>query len=89
MLWRIWSYTRPVEKPAKVPVKGILPPMVIPVATPIMLASAMPTLKKRSGNASLKAFILSEPVKPAHSPRTLSFCCPASSNPAQIPSACL
>ena len=32
-----------VEKLAKVPVKGILPPIVIPAAIPIILASAIPT----------------------------------------------
>ena len=32
-----------VEKLAKVPVKGIFPPIVIPAAIPIILASAIPT----------------------------------------------
>ena len=39
----------PVEKLANVPVKGIFPPIVKPAAIPIMLASAIPIWKKRSG----------------------------------------
>ena len=33
----------------KVPVKGILPPIVKPAAIPIIFASAIPIWKKRSG----------------------------------------
>jgi hypothetical protein len=36
-----FGHTLPVEKLAKVPVKGIFPPMVNPAAIPIMFASAI------------------------------------------------
>src|SRR5690606_28168040 len=81
----IWSYTRPVEKLAKVPVNGILPPMVRPAARPIILASAMPTWKKRSGNSFRKSPILSEPIRSAQSPTTFGLARPASRSPTPKP----
>ena len=83
--WRIWSYTRPVEKAAKVPVKGIFPPMVRPAAIPIILASAMPTWKKRVGFSSWNFSILSEPMRSAQSATTLGFLRPSSASPAPKP----
>src|SRR3989338_723043 len=41
-------------KQAKLEIKGIFPEDARPAAIPAILASAMPTLKKRSGNAFAK-----------------------------------
>ena len=65
MLWRIWSYTRPVLKFAKVVVKGIWPPMVNPAAMPIMFASAIPTSTNLSGKSLINGPSLNEPAKSA------------------------
>ena len=45
---RICSYARPAPKTAKVDANGIFPAEAKPAATPIILASAIPVLKKRS-----------------------------------------
>src|SRR5690606_11376107 len=66
-------------------VNGILPPMVRPAARPIILASAMPTWKKRSGNSFRKSPILSEPIRSAQSPTTPGLARPASRSPAPKP----
>ena len=47
---RTWSYARPVAKIANVDAYGTLPVAARPQAIDIMLASAAPALKKRSGN---------------------------------------
>jgi hypothetical protein len=46
---RTWSYARPEAKIAKVEQYGTLPLAARPHAIDIMLASAAPTLKNRSG----------------------------------------
>src|SRR3990172_2218175 len=48
---RSWSKQWPGANTAKVLAKAILPQAASPAATPIMLASATPTVKKRSGNS--------------------------------------
>ena len=46
---RTCSKARPVANMAKLLAKGFFPQAASPAATPIMLASAMPILKNRSG----------------------------------------
>ena len=46
---RTCSKARPAANMAKVEAKGFLPQVARPAATPIMLASAMPMLRKRAG----------------------------------------
>jgi hypothetical protein len=52
-LWAIpsltWSYARPVAKIANVEAYGTFPVVASPQAIDIMFASAVPTLKNRSG----------------------------------------
>ena len=50
----IWSWQRLVTKTQKLWTKGISPERAMPPAIPIMFASAMPTLWKRSGKVSRK-----------------------------------
>src|SRR5690606_8943160 len=57
----------------------------MPAARPIILASAMPTWKNRSGNSFLKSPIFMDPSRSAHKPTTLGFFLPASSRPAPKP----
>src|SRR5690606_6897868 len=80
-----WSYTLPVEKFAKVPVKGIFPPIVIPAAIPIIFASAIPIWKNRSGWFFLNSSILREPVKSAQRATTSLFFFPSSVSPSPKP----
>ena len=51
----------------------------------IMLASAMPTCTKRSGNSLIKSFIFNDPIRSAQRATTWSFFLPASSSPAPKP----
>ena len=46
---RTCSKARPAANMAKLLAKAVLPQAASPAATPIMSASAMPMLKKRSG----------------------------------------
>ncbi|MNL46989.1 hypothetical protein D3C87_1697530 [compost metagenome] len=59
--------------------------MVIPAAKPIILASAIPTWKKRSGKSFLNASIFNEPIKSAHKATTLGLVLPNSAKPAPNP----
>src|SRR5688572_21645996 len=59
--------------------------MVSPAAMPIMLASAIPTWKKRSGCAFWNASIFSDPVRSAQSATTCGLDFPSSESPAPKP----
>ena len=82
---RIWSYTRPVIKPANAPAKGIFPLTAKPAEMPIILASAMPVWMKRSGWAFLKSPIFKLPVTSAHKAKIRGSFSPASNKPAPNP----
>src|SRR6266568_2412788 len=60
MAFRIWSRHFPGTKAEYVLTYGTLPARARPAAIPTMLASAIPTLKKRSGNLSPKRLVLIE-----------------------------
>ncbi len=61
---------------AKLLMKGIFPTLAMPAAMAVMLASAMPTLKKRSGHALPKTADLVEPLTSASSTTTSGFSLP-------------
>ena len=62
---RTCSHALPLAKMAKVFVKGLKPQVDIPAATPVMLHSAMPMSKKRSGYFAAKPFVIVAPAKSA------------------------
>ncbi len=59
--------------------------MVKPAAIPIILASAIPIWKKRSGAFSMNFSIFSEPIRSAQSATTFGFLSASSANPAPKP----
>ena len=79
---RIWSYARPVAKIAKVDAYGRFPVAASPQAIDIMFASAAPTLKKRSGNASPNFADWVETERSASSATTSSCASPSSTSAA-------
>ncbi len=70
---RTCSKARPAANMAKVLAKGIRPQVEAPAAATIMLASAMPQSKNRSGQAFLKVPVLVAPARSASKTITLSF----------------
>src|SRR3989338_677008 len=68
---RNWSKARVVANMAKVEANTVLPLNARPVAAPNMFCSAMPKLKKRSGNFLANSPVLVEPERSAS--RTTTF----------------
>jgi hypothetical protein len=64
---RTCSKARPAANMAKVLVNTFLPQVDRPAATVVMLASAMPMLKKRSGYLSANFLLMVEPDRSASS----------------------
>jgi hypothetical protein len=62
-----WKVTTPPDGEYYLPAQATL---IKKAAAPIILASAIPIWKKRSGNSFLKASIFKEPVKSAHKATT-------------------
>src|SRR5690606_21270864 len=62
---RIWSYALQRRKEEKLDTKGILPHEAMPAAAPIIWASWIPILKKRSGNSLAKWWVIVDADKSA------------------------
>ncbi len=75
---RSWSYPLSQRKTAKEEAKGTFPESARPPAMPTMLASAMPTVKKRSGNSLPKAALKVDLARSASSATMLGFERPSS-----------
>ena len=67
---RTCSQARPVANMAKEWMKGFFPQVARPAAMPVMLASAMPMLKNRSGQTSANFLLMVEPDRSASSTTT-------------------
>src|SRR5688572_6647927 len=76
---------RPVTKHAKLAQNGVKPASAMPAATPTMFPSAMPSWKKRFGNASPNFLVWTELARSAS--RTTTFGCVAPTRARASPNA--
>ena len=77
---RTCSQARPEAKIANVFVKGLKPQVDIPAATPVMLHSAMPMSKKRSGYLAAKPFVMVALERSASKTTSSGYCSASSTS---------
>ena len=65
---------------AKELLKGFSPAAAMPAAIPVMLHSAMPQSKKRSGNFAAKLFVIVAPDRSASSTTSSGYCSPSAAS---------